>query len=273
MESGSSFTTANDKIAGRRMHNMSRKSDELLIHSSGPLISVVDDDDVVREALRNLIVSLGYAAVSFCSAEEYLSSGIVLNTACLVSDVQMPGMTGLDLQARMITDGHQIPIIYVTAFTDEQTRARALEGGAVGLLIKPVNQDELINCLERALAVVRTKSLQSSNDRFAGPRARFLQRAIADVAALKASKNELCNKETAGASLEHIVATAHRLAGGGGTVGIGEISTSALALEQCAIAALAGNDTVANVEAALDTLSNAVALRAAAPRSTLCKRI
>ena len=138
---------------------MSYKSDELLIHSNGPLISVVDDDSVVRDALRELIVSLGYAAVAFCSAEEFLSSGIVFETACLVSDMQMPGMTGLDLQARMIADGHQIPIIFVTAFADEMTRARAMVGGAVGFLIKPVNQDQLIKCLERALAVAQTKSL------------------------------------------------------------------------------------------------------------------
>jgi FixJ family two-component response regulator len=139
------------------MNNLSRKSDELLTHSNGPLISVVDDDDVVRDALRDLIVSLGYAAVSFCSAEEFLSSGIVLQTACLVSDVQMPGLNGLDLQARMIADGHHIPIIVVTAFADEQTRACALDDGAVGFLVKPVNQDELLNCLECALAVARTR--------------------------------------------------------------------------------------------------------------------
>jgi FixJ family two-component response regulator len=137
---------------------MSRKSDELLIHSNGPLIAVVDDDDVVCEALRELIVSLGYNAVGFLSAEEFLSSGIVLDTTCLVSDMQMPGMTGLDLQARLIADGRHIPIIFVTAFADEKTRTRALEGGAVGFLIKPVNQDELVRCLERAQGG-QTKSL------------------------------------------------------------------------------------------------------------------
>ena len=137
---------------------MSRKSDELLIHSNGPLISVVDDDDVVCEALQELIVSLGYNATGFLSAEEFLSSGIVLQTACLVSDMQMPGMTGLDLQARMFADGHQIPIIFVSALIDEKTRACALERGAFDLLIKPVNPNDFAHCLEQALAMARRDS-------------------------------------------------------------------------------------------------------------------
>jgi FixJ family two-component response regulator len=92
--------------------------------ASSPLISVVDDDTVVGEALRDLIVSMGYNAIAFGSAEEFLSSATMLQTACLVSNGQMPGLSGLDLQARMIANGHHIPIIFVTAHGDEKTSSR-----------------------------------------------------------------------------------------------------------------------------------------------------
>ena len=116
-----------------------------------PMISIVDDDESVREATKGLVRSLGYAAATFASAEEYLQSERVRDTSCLIADVQMPGMSGVDLQHRLIADGNYTPIIFVTAFPEERMRARALETGAFGFLSKPFDADCLIKCLDRAL--------------------------------------------------------------------------------------------------------------------------
>ena len=121
-----------------------------------PLISIVDDDGFVRESTKGLIRSMGYAAETFASAEEYLRSNRAANTACLISDVQMPGMNGADLQDRLIADGHHTPIIFVTAFPDQGIRARVLKAGACGFLTKPFSDESLIECLERALVDGRT---------------------------------------------------------------------------------------------------------------------
>jgi FixJ family two-component response regulator len=94
-----------------------------------PLISIVDDDEFVREATSNLVESLGYSACMFASAEEFLQSPRLDDTRCLITDVQMPGLSGVDLQDRLIGQGHHIPMIFITAFPDENVRARALEGG------------------------------------------------------------------------------------------------------------------------------------------------
>ena len=117
----------------------------------GPLISIVDDDGLVRESTKGLVRSMGYAAETFTSAEEYLRSNRAPATACLISDVQMPGMNGADLQDRLIADGHRTPIVFVTAFHDEGIRARVMKAGACGFLTKPFRDDSLIECLDRAL--------------------------------------------------------------------------------------------------------------------------
>ena len=95
---------------------------------------------------------MGYAAETFASAEEYLRSDRAANTACLISDIQMPGMNGADLQDRLIADGHPTPTIFVTAFPDEKFRARVLKAGAIGFLTKPFTDESLIECLDLALA-------------------------------------------------------------------------------------------------------------------------
>lgn len=115
------------------------------------MISIVDDDESVREATKGLIRSLGYAAATFASAEEYLRSDHVTNTSCLIADVQMPGMSGIELQDRLISDGHRTPIIFVTAFPEARIRARVLRAGALGFLSKPFNDESLIACLDMAL--------------------------------------------------------------------------------------------------------------------------
>ena len=95
---------------------------------------------------------MGYAAETFASAEEYLRSNRATHTACLISDVQMPGMNGADLQDRLIADGYRTPIIFVTAFPDEAIRVRVMKAGACGFLTKPFSDESLIECLNMALA-------------------------------------------------------------------------------------------------------------------------
>jgi FixJ family two-component response regulator len=119
-----------------------------------PLISIIDDDKTVREGVRDLVDSLAYRTAAFATASEYLLSELMAETACLITDVQMPGMSGLDLQARLIADRYRAPIIFMSAFTDERVRARALAAGAVGFLNKPFEEKVLIECLDAALARV-----------------------------------------------------------------------------------------------------------------------
>ena len=117
-----------------------------------PLISIVDDDEEVREATRGLVRSLGYAAEAFASAKEFLASNRIHETSCVITDLHMPGMSGIDLQDRLIVDGHRVPIIFITAFPDDRVRTRAMNAGAVCFMSKPYSEDHLINCLETALS-------------------------------------------------------------------------------------------------------------------------
>ena len=117
-----------------------------------PVISIVDDDESVREATKGLVRSLGYVAVTFESAEEFLNSERMRDTSCIIADVQMPGVSGVELQDRLIAEGHRLPMIFITAFPEDRVRARALQAGAVGYLSKPFDEEHLIGCLDRALA-------------------------------------------------------------------------------------------------------------------------
>jgi FixJ family two-component response regulator len=101
------------------------------------MISIVDDDVSVREATKRWVRSLGYSAAAFASAEEFLLSGKVNDTECVITDVHMPGLSGIELQSHLISQGNRTPIIFVTAFPEERTRTRALEAGAIGFLTKP----------------------------------------------------------------------------------------------------------------------------------------
>ena len=114
------------------------------------MISIVDDDHSVREATRSLLRSHGYAVATFASAEEFLQSGLVRDISCLISDVRMAGLSGLELQRLLIDAGHRIPIIFMTAFPEEGARAAALEGGAHGFLTKPFSEHSLLSCLEQS---------------------------------------------------------------------------------------------------------------------------
>jgi len=117
------------------------------------LISVVDDDESVRESLPDLLHELGFSAEAFPSAEEFLASGHLTQTSCLILDIRMPGMSGPDLQRELKRCGHAIPIIFITAHGDQNDRPRLIEQGAVECLTKPFSETALREALETALAM------------------------------------------------------------------------------------------------------------------------
>jgi len=115
------------------------------------LISIVEDNQLFRESMRKLMTSLGYTVEAFPSAADFLASPLLASTACLVTDVQMPGMTGVELHKHLVEAGHAIPTILVTAYPNEVARNRALKDGVVCYLPKPVDDDHLKRCLRSAL--------------------------------------------------------------------------------------------------------------------------
>ena len=116
-----------------------------------PLISIIDDDASVRVATNRLVRSLGYVAHTFASADGFLQSPHVNDAACVIADVQMPGMSGIELQSHLIAQGRSVPMILITAFPEESIRSRALKAGAVGFLSKPFDGTILIECIDIAL--------------------------------------------------------------------------------------------------------------------------
>ena len=123
-----------------------------------PLISILDDDDALRHSLEDLIRSIGFRTQGFSSAEAFLSSTEVPGTACLILDVRMPGVNGLDVQRNINAAKLRIPIIFITAHADSDARERALKAGAVAFLYKPFREQELVDAIAQALKI-RAKSL------------------------------------------------------------------------------------------------------------------
>lgn len=115
------------------------------------LISVIDDDESVRATTKLLIESSGYRAAAFESAENLLSSEQLDDTSCLIIDIQMPGMNGLQLQRHLAAAGSRIPIIFMTAYDDKESRRRAMQGGAVAFLAKPFTDEQLFRTIRSAL--------------------------------------------------------------------------------------------------------------------------
>ncbi len=115
------------------------------------LISIVEDDQPFRESMKKLVSLLGYTVETFPSPSSFLASPVLAKTACLVADVQMPGMTGVELHKRLVSEGHRIPTILVTAYPDETVRNRALKDGVVCYLSKPVDDEHLEHCIRAAL--------------------------------------------------------------------------------------------------------------------------
>ena len=111
----------------------------------------MDDDELIRGSLEDLLSSVGVAARSFGSAEEFLQSGCQQYTACLISDIRMPGMNGLELQTRLASENDRIPIIFITAVGDSRLRAQAMRAGAVEFLSKPINEEVLLENIRAVL--------------------------------------------------------------------------------------------------------------------------
>ena len=116
-----------------------------------PLISIIDDDESMREAIKGLMRSLGYRVEAAASAQEFLSSRHIRRTSCLIADMQMPGMTGLELHRHLSASGKPIPTILITAYPDDAVRERALSAGVIGYLSKPFEEDDLLACIRSAL--------------------------------------------------------------------------------------------------------------------------
>jgi FixJ family two-component response regulator len=121
-------------------------------NNNNKLIAIVDDDVSVQSALQDLLEAVGFPTRSFGSAEEFLESGQYRNAACLVVDIRMPGISGLELQAKLKAERSRVPIIFITAHGDEKMRLQAMRAGAVDFLTKPFDQDVLLDCIRAALA-------------------------------------------------------------------------------------------------------------------------
>ena len=123
------------------------------MHSVGRLISIVDDDPLVREGLISLMRSAGFATQAFASAEEFLSLAHLDDIACLILDVRLPGISGLELQSQLTAtvSNHRTPVVFMTARDDEATRQQALKCGAVDFLCKPVRREALLNAVHLAI--------------------------------------------------------------------------------------------------------------------------
>ena len=117
------------------------------------VVAIVDDDELIRESLGGLMKAAGFPAVTFASGEEFLNSGEQENTACLIVDIRMQGMSGLELQSKLSKDDRRIPIIFITAHSDENTRMQALRAGAVKFLTKPVDKGVVIDSVRTALNI------------------------------------------------------------------------------------------------------------------------
>jgi FixJ family two-component response regulator len=121
------------------------------------IVSIVDDDPMVRDATVDLLNSYGYTALGFGTAEEFLNSGEVENTCCLITDQNLPGLSGTDLQKHLCAAGYRTPIIFITAYPVAAIRERALAAGAIAYLPKPFDEAVLMDCLQTALSSSRSR--------------------------------------------------------------------------------------------------------------------
>ena len=119
--------------------------------SEAPLIAIVDDDELACDGIRELVESFGYAAATFTSAEHFLQSAVIAQATCLITDLQLPGQSGLELQETLRSRGYQIPVILVTAYPNDKDRTRAIKNGAVDFLNKPFDAQWLVECLTDAI--------------------------------------------------------------------------------------------------------------------------
>lgn len=122
----------------------------IMTNSDGKMVAVIDDDESVRTALKELLRSVGLPAQAFASAEDFIESGQQQRAGCLIVDIRMPGMSGLELQAKLNADHYRIPTIFITAHGDEKMRMQALRGGAVEFVTKPFDDEALLETVRAA---------------------------------------------------------------------------------------------------------------------------
>ena len=139
--------------AGKSPRRRPQVEDQQL--QDAPIISIIDEDESMRCAMKSLVTSLGLDAYAFASAEAFLQSPHLDDTSCLITDLQMPGLSGVELQKSLLAQGRRIPIIFMTAFPEERMRARAIEAGALGFLSKPFDSQTLINLIDKAVETGR----------------------------------------------------------------------------------------------------------------------
>jgi FixJ family two-component response regulator len=132
--------------------------------SEVPLISIVDDDALARDGIGTLVESFGYNVITFTSAEHFLQSDVIAETTCLITDLQMPGLSGLQLQEALKSQGCQTPVILITGYPNEQQRKRGLDNGAIGFLSKPFDEESLIKCLTAAIKSRSSQARQGSSE-------------------------------------------------------------------------------------------------------------
>ncbi|MFC0240738.1 response regulator transcription factor [Rhodopseudomonas telluris] len=118
----------------------------------GKIVAVIDDDENVRIAIVALVRSIGYEARGYSSAQDYLASDLCGSAGCLITDVQMPGLSGLDLHARLVAESRDCPVVFITAFPEARAEARAKAFGAIAFLSKPFDAQVMVRCIEQALA-------------------------------------------------------------------------------------------------------------------------
>jgi FixJ family two-component response regulator len=123
----------------------------------GPLVAIVDDDKSIRNATQDLLKAAGFSTAAFEDAESFLGSASRASAACLVADMRMPGMTGLELYQELVASGRAVPTVIITAHAEELTHARAREAGITCYLTKPFAPDELLECIREALAKPQTR--------------------------------------------------------------------------------------------------------------------
>ena len=123
----------------------------MITQRDGKFVAIVDDDESIRAALQGFMKEAGLPAKAFASAEEFLGNGDLTQVGCLVADIRMPGMSGLELQARLNAERHRIPTVFITAHGDASMRMQALRAGAVEFLAKPFDEEVLLDCVRTAM--------------------------------------------------------------------------------------------------------------------------
>jgi len=118
-----------------------------------PLVCVVDDDSLTRDSMLRLLRSFGFRAEAFASGEEFVDSGNLERTACLILDVRLPGMSGIELQQQLLANHCEVPVIFITAYEDHRMRGQALRDGVGAFLLKPLSEGELLTAINEALAL------------------------------------------------------------------------------------------------------------------------